>query len=143
MFVLLFPVDCPLKTAPSSPKDFHTHIHFVICPVTLQTACALLACNELWFSRGWNKGNTERPEREVLFFETFLNVFVLFFACYSAICSEINIGARSIGKMMVLQRPSVPDFSRLCGRRSGKIHTPKKIKAGSLQICNLKNGFAK
>ena len=55
--LLLFPVACPLDNRSQYyQRLLHTHKHAcVICPVTLQTACALLACDELWYSRGWNR----------------------------------------------------------------------------------------
>lgn len=134
--LLLSPKAHPLKAAPRSHTDFYTHIRTcVICPVALKTAPALLAYDKLWYSRGWNR---ERQGGKFLFLKVlFLFLFWFLFAPLPSALRQL-LELPPLGEVWYYrdQRPSVPDISPLCGRRSVK-HThnkKKKMKGGSMQI---------
>ena len=136
--LLLFPVACPLKASPSTPKDFHTHKHTHFYNPSCHAQQRLPSWHVLSSGTpGVGTGGAQSDlEGKFCFFNVLFiylfYVFVLFFVCFSAICSEIVILACSIGRRLVLQRPSVPCFSPLCSRRSVK-HT-QKMTGGSMQI---------
>lgn len=121
-------MDCPLKTAPRfSRRLLYSR---TLCNFPCHTPNCLCSPGMWWavvLQRVAMKETQSDLKRKFRFSNIFWKCFLSCFrVCDSAICSEINIGARSTGKRLLRQRPSVPDFSRLCGRRSVKIHITKK-----------------
>lgn len=134
-YPFLFPVDCPLKSAPYvSYRLLHLHTLYLPChsqnPQCSPSKWWTLVLQGLQCRNYWTTSNKSYAFKS--FFESVFGLVSVF--CNLAICSERNIVARSTGKRWVRQRPSVPDFSWLCGRRSVKILTIKKNERVLLQI---------
>lgn len=113
----------------ASPTDFYTWQH---CYLPCRSPSCQCSPGKWWTLalQGLQWKNSRTTLNESLAFQTFFKSVLVSFRSFviwpSALREILSLGPQ--GKRFGWQRPSVPDFSRLCGRRSIKIHTIKRKK---------------
>lgn len=140
MFVLLFPVDCPLKTAPRfSRRLLHSR---TLCNFPCHTPNCLCSFGMWWavvLQRVAMKETQSDLKRKFRFFKHFLKMFFVLFSClrfrhllWDKYWSSVH-------------REKVATTETVCSRlqpimwqtKRKNTHNQKKTERGSLQICNL------